>query len=295
MVILLVGASACFGAGRGCLEVQVSGFYKDKFVPIGFAEVELKGRGEAFRRVVSGRTLFQDLDTGQYELEVKVNWTVVDRRLIEVQPGWQSVHVQLRYNNSIVGTVLSDAGNPLQGLKVELLGLESGRFHADAISDENGRFRFEEVIPGEYYVTHAVLYSPTLSIGDRTLSDPPYGRSWYPGSATVEGAQVVEVSADQAIVLDPWTPGGELTPCEVKGRIVTSEGRSIGETIVTLRVSQSGPVAAVGRSREDGSFSLPAVEELEYEISAGEGDEAASQPIGRDCGRRDVIDLVLDQ
>jgi beta-lactamase regulating signal transducer with metallopeptidase domain len=148
-----------------------------------------------------------------------------------------SIDVRLERAGSVSGRILSDRGEGLPGVEVELLRrtyLPGGSQPipiAFAQTEERGEFRFGDVTPGEYYVrayaTRAI--EPTRKEG-ASLS---YAATYFPETADIAFAQPLSLTSGQELA------GVEFALATAKmsvvsGRLVDPNGASLATAMVHL-------------------------------------------------------------
>ena len=128
---------------------------------------------------------------------------------VTVQDG-QSVSdiaIQLQPLGAIAGRVLDDAGNPVARVRVDLLSTVNFRGRPEprrvktSTSDANGKYLFEKVAPGRYYIS-ADPPRPEKA-GSNTRGSEAAGlpdiRTFYPKALTFEDAGVLDMASAASI------------------------------------------------------------------------------------------------
>ncbi len=114
-----------------------------------------------------------------------------------------NIAVQLQPLGAISGRVLDDTGNPVARAKVDLLttfnfrGKPEPRRVKTSISDGNGKYLFEKVAPGRYYISadppsHAKAASNAPASEAAGL---PMIRTFYPKTLSFEDASILDLAS----------------------------------------------------------------------------------------------------
>jgi hypothetical protein len=124
---------------------------------------------------------------------------------INVRTDMQPVHLELIPYGSISGRVLSQAGEPVENMLIQLIGqlVDSGRklftLNSQVVTDEDGSYQFGNLGPGVYWVRMAFHSVPPA---DRKISDPGkllprevYSTQYHPGGTTLSTAQGITIQA----------------------------------------------------------------------------------------------------
>lgn len=191
---------------------------------------------------------------------------------VHIAPGQRSpsIEVALELAGSVGGHILSDAGEGLEGVEVELLrrtylpGGSQPIAIAFAQTADGGAYRFGDVTPGEYYVR-------AYASGDLapTRKDVPrsYVATLFPDVTDVAFARPVILGSGQALDGIDF-PLATSRRRSVSGRLVDPGGASLSTAIVRLMARTSGTLdemtAAVAA---DGTFRFTGVPAGNYMIT----------------------------
>jgi len=190
-----------------------------------------------------------------------------------------------RFTGVLSGTVVDQAGEPLQGIRVLPLRLrrENGRLVvSDAVpgthrsTDDRGRFRLYELSPGPYLV---VASTTAAASGLDREGGHGFTKVYYPGTPSLESAQIVNVDNARE------TSGVDLTFAptrsgRVSGTAVDRSGEPLVGQVRLLSSQRSGAVAVdplIERVDWDGTFVFPNVPTGDYVLQA----------VGTNPGHRD--------
>jgi len=164
---------------------------------------------------------------------------------VNVAPGQsaQPIDVRLERAGSVGGRILSDAGEGLAGVEVELLRrtyLPGGTRPvavAFAQTEGGGTYRFKSVTPGEYYVR---AYASESIRPTRTDVPRSYVATFFPEATDVAFAQPVVLASGQELA---GVDFGLTTSRRrsVSGQLVDPAGASLATARVHLMPHSTGP------------------------------------------------------
>ena len=200
--------------------------------------------------------------------------------LVEVRAGdtLDDVSFRLPRGAVITGTVFEPFGEPAVGVAVRILRYEfrdggwslertgGGRFFATP-TDDRGMFRVYGLPPGSYYVEASPFTGFTRRRGERE-----YAPTFYPGTTSIEAAQLVSVDVGQEVTID--FPLTAVLTATVTGHVADEYGRPVtGVPSVSLIRDGSSAASASrssGRLEADGRFVINAVAPGRYIAYASE-------------------------
>ena len=199
--------------------------------------------------------------------------------LVEVRAGdtLDNVSFRLPRGAVITGTVFEPFGEPAVGVAVRILrygfrdggwSLErtGGRFSATP-TDDRGMFRVYGLPPGSYYVEASPFTGFTRRRGERE-----YAPTFYPGTTSIEAAQLVNVDVGQEVTID--FPLTAVLTATVAGHVADEYGRPV-TGVPSVSLIRDGPSGASGsrssgRLEADGRFVINAVAPGRYIAYASE-------------------------
>ncbi len=174
------------------------------------------------------------------------------------------------YDAHVRGRVVGTGGTPIAHLYMELErrgGAEAGGLYAAETSetDEDGRYEFQRVPPGEYFVIANSLGS---------APDRPYPMMYFPASPTVDNAATVQVKASESLADVNVEMPRAWNKINVLVKVVLATGSpAAGVTVEGTLVSDGfsvSPMTAI--TGADGVATLPVYEGQEYFATAlGDG------------------------
>jgi Carboxypeptidase regulatory-like domain len=191
---------------------------------------------------------------------------------VEVGPKSSSAIVKLTPEAILSGKVTSTAGIPLEhvSLRLNYIEIREGRrrwdFKGIAMTDEDGRYRFANLRPGDYYLS-AAPYTP---LADTLLEpdEPPktgYAGAYYPGLPDLASASPLQLAAGEQ-------SEANLTLTEVPVYAIsgTVSGYAPNQGVVLQVFDQSGVQVDQGVqvSPENGRFDVRPLAAGNYVIKA---------------------------
>ena len=189
----------------------------------------------------------------------------------------EHVDVALRRLSAIVGRVVDDNGEPIEGVVVNALRLRPGggrRFVSTGQqrrTNELGRFRMYNLQPGDYLVSASAgsVNGPSIALV------PGYATTYFPGTTNARDAQAVHVNAAEDV------PGIDFSLVAV--RTASIFGQMIGADAAPfqggIQLAPSRRNGAVGGSSvgaityRDGRFEFPNVAPGDYVIESTHNNE----------------------
>ena len=240
----------------------------------------------------SGRFEFTDLPAGRFSLNVNFQGGFIRTQTESVllaDAGSATVTIRLERTGAITGKVFDEAGDPLPRAQLRATRWESsggvrrlmqgggGGFN---MTNDLGEYRLWDVPPGDYYVSASYMtgnYAPPTS----EREDPKFGfaPTFYPGTASMDGARTVTVRSGQD------TPGVDITLQRAKmGRVTAIVLDSAGSPLsqrssvyLASRHDSSGGATGMSR-RPDGSYLSGDVPPGDYYLVANQsqGDSPAA-------------------
>jgi uncharacterized protein (DUF2141 family) len=263
--------------------------------PLGRARVRLAplpttpGRQRVLESELDGSFAFTALPAGQYRLFAsKTGYLGIElgqRRPRE--PGLplrvnlgetlEKIDITLPRPSAIVGRIVDESGDPIEGASVRALRIEFVRGRRQLVeagtarlTNDLGRYRVYGLQPGRYIVSAAV--------GQIMFPGPPvadlrgYAPTYFPGTptATAAAAVTVDVSQDAAGIDFALTPA---KTARVSGKALSAAGEPISGGILLSPSQRSGGVAMKlgARTHADGSFEFRNVAPGEYVIQIYRG------------------------
>lgn len=218
-------------------------FSREPNPPILSAEVWIDGAGiqRSTNTDDSGRYEFTDVPAGDYALSVKAVGlqSFHQTYALQVKPhGCGLAYVGMYANGALSGQVVDGAGNPVAGTKVVYLPANEQTPAVDlqasqTITDEQGRYLFAEVAPGDY------------SIGVETDRPPVLRRdvipTFWPGGERTSRSPAIHLALNETKA-DLTIPVRLTTTRNIQVRVVFPDGHP---------ASKAGVYASAGKEDLD--------------------------------------------
>jgi len=292
---------------------QISGhvYRSDTGEPIAKAQVELTATDEDTAKAAGGKRivrtgadgafLLPDLPAGSYQFEVWRNGFTESPgkkpKSVSLKAGQKLENLALRLDPAgvIAGQVSDEDQDVVPGLEVYALavdylpgGRKQVRPRGRAVTDDLGNFRIANLSPGAYYVSAGGLMGREMeAVG---LKEGPgggaqYRNTYYPGTAFLDEAQVLQVSPLGGANDLRFTIPIEKT-YSITGKVVAGAGpsREKVEQIECKERSREGYTFETGQEtaqiEPDGSFEISRLPPGEYTLIA----EAINRGVQSDLG-----------
>ena len=181
---------------------------------------------------------------------------------------------------TVSGEIRTREGQPAVGVRVSAMAVPEAGVPANSgtalvsigMTDNQGRYRLENVLPGRYYITAGFVDGPTF----------------YPGVAAVSGATVVNVLSSTPVTGINFAVANSVG-VTVSGRVRSSTGTAgVGGQPVAL-VGGAPPIQQT-TTAADGSFQFLRVRPGSYQLSSA-GRIAQQLPVA--VGDQDVTGLEI--
>jgi len=185
------------------------------------------------------------------------------------------------------GTVYGSDRRPIAGTRVTLgteggiqTGTVMGGAYAETSTDDAGRFTFEYLRPGRYWVG-----------AGGALMGGAFGTAAKAGRQVRSGLRIEEGQTLEGIDFRLAEPGA------IEGRVVDEAGKAVTDVSVFVRDAEGHMLDrfSMTASKSDGSFRYDGVAEGEYVVSArGKGlASVESAPVRVEAGGKASVELVL--
>ncbi|HUE42161.1 MAG TPA: carboxypeptidase-like regulatory domain-containing protein [Candidatus Sulfotelmatobacter sp.] len=198
---------------------------------ISLAEVQDRRKAESVITGADGRFEFRNVPAGKFSLEgarrdfmpTTYQWHEGFSTAIVTGAGLDTGNLVLRLIplGSIAGKVIDEAGEPVRNADVKLA-MHRGRLGEDrvstrgrALTDDEGKYEFRDLIPGEYFVSAAArpwyavypVFANENGVRTRTDTIAPelnvaYARTYYNGATESAGATPLSVIKGERITAD---------------------------------------------------------------------------------------------
>lgn len=211
------------------------------------------------------------LPAGEYKVlaSVPAGFSSGSERTVTVNDkGCAEVDWYVTYDGHVRGKVADVDGVPVAHLLMQLQRRDPNSFNGFSMVDlketgEDGRYDFDRVGPGEYWVVaNSLGASPSRA----------YPKVYYPAAETVEAATPVNVKASASVDGISIVMPRAWNKISVKMRVVENDGTATAGVTVYGRevknLSSVEPMIAI--TGADGTATLPLYEGQEYYVTATE-------------------------
>lgn len=228
-----------------------------------------------------GRYTLEGLEPGSYILSVHApGWLRATTAPVNAPPAGtaEAPVVALAEGAVVQGRVLDPQGKPAAGISVYEFGrnvYEQGP--AKTVTDAEGRFRLEGVLPG---MASIAAFDEDLGRADANL---PVGRG--------ESRLDLQLTPLDAALKAAAAARTELPKVEVRGRVTGPKGELVVSAAVWIQRLGDVPGRA-GYTREDGTFSLRLAENV-YRLTVERPGYARTRLERLDVGKQPVDDVAI--
>jgi hypothetical protein len=129
-------------------------------------------------------------------------------QFVSVGPNSNSVVLKLSPSSAIVGRILDAADQPVEHMPVQLANrnVRDGRrrleLRGSQQTDEDGKFRFANLMPGSYYLMAGPGTDDSRLLAEGQLPKTGYPSVYYPGVPTLASASPLQLTAGQQAQAD---------------------------------------------------------------------------------------------
>jgi len=225
--------------------------------------VEGGGTRREARTDAQGRYRLTGLSPGTYKVTLRLPDELTtyqsEREVNVADRGCAAVNFEVSDNGRIGGRVLDAEGKAVPRLNVAVVGaggyknVELDRYSRHAQTDEEGRYRFEGLSPGRYLLGIHLAFYPQPD--DPTNA---YARTFYPGVARAEEAEVLELRAGEELNGRDLRLPPRRTESVIRGRVVWTDGTPVANAAVSYSDVTYGDakVGFILNADERGEFTL---------------------------------------
>ena len=185
-----------------------------------------------------GRYSLTGLPPGDYEVTLHLPETLTTyepkRRVTVADRGCSVTNFYLTDNGRVGGRVLDVEGKPVSGVNVAVVDAEGKnpefRYGHYVRTDSEGHYKFEGLPPGRYLLGLHVAGFPQPD-------DPTnvYPRTYYPGVARTEEAEVLELKAGEELKGRDLRLPPRRAESVIRGRVTWTDGSPVANAVVAYR------------------------------------------------------------
>ncbi len=209
-------------------------------------------------------------------------WAGEEERKVEIQDrGCAFVRFGLLPRTSLSGKVLDENGEPASKMRVDLvpsnqIGERNQNHNLSIQTDDNGRFEFNAIPQGEYFLGIRLNRLAGLTF--------PYPRVFYPSTQDLSKAAAIAISDGMSLEGYDIQLPEKLKNRIIEGVVLWPDGRGVSNARLCVEevehVEGSSCNSDGLKVGEDGSFSFSGLEGLRYLVRAhvsGVGDSGSEQ------------------
>ena len=239
--------------------------------PLAGVAVTIEGSGKTLKLLtdVKGEFRSSSLPSGNYSVRVTAPeglWPANTERKVKIEDkGCAALQFSLEPDTSLSGKVLDESGGPASKIMVDLMPsslindrAQSGNLFVQ--TDDEGRFEFRSIPPGEYY----------LGIRLSRIAEPTfaYPRTFYPSTQDLSRAEAITIGEGQNLQGYTIQLPQKLTPRRIEGIVLWPDGKPVPNAGICFEEVEyaEGALCFGGDARvgEDGRFSFTAFNGLRY-------------------------------
>jgi hypothetical protein len=170
--------------------------------------------------------------------------------------------IDLHATAEIGGKVLDASGQPLTPGYIHLMNAEDASDRRSIKIEENGRFKFEGVAAGRYFL---VINPDNGPPGEDAA---PYPRTFYSGVSSLSQATPISVSEGAKLENIIFRVGSPLKARVLTGRVVWADGAVVQKAFVSLYNGQNGSYIRMFKTDAKGNFNTKLYGDFKYEVAA---------------------------
>jgi hypothetical protein len=240
-------------------------------------KILLRGGGKTFEARTDEHGVYEiyDVPAGKYTLEPEIprGWKVgsfwlgysasfagddeehAPKRIpiVVEEKKHAALDILFEIDNAVAGKVFDPQGRPRDGVCLQLLparGEVPKSYYKGTCTENGGRFRIDEIPPGDYVLV--------INREGKVTSGEPFGTVYYPNAGTREEATVFHVGLGDFVENLEFRIARVEETVTVEGLFLYSDGRPVADEVVEFRAEKNGEEEADSRTRTDarGRFTL---------------------------------------
>ena len=263
---------------RGEFASSLTVVVRDEFSPVENVDVTIRSEQRMFSTTTDalGNASFSNIEPGTYSLQAtrqhyQLNEERVSDHVATVIAGTcPSALMLLKADGGVSGVVRDVYGAPISALPIELLEIRNGSQQVSDLAwfqsrtDNDGKFTFDSVSPGRYYLGTNLLEF------EKAARVPPV---FFPGLRDRNGAIPIDVRlgelTDNLLFTFPdFGPMREITFLVIDDTGHVVNGAIIGNDIFTQNSGDTGAIEAGLRTDKTGQVISKGYEALHYRVMA---------------------------
>lgn len=209
-----------------------------------------------------------DIPAGKYTVSAKVPPGYYDRgtkNSVELfDKGCAGAWFVFEVDTSLSGRVTDQDGKPVKVLvnlvPVDTINAKRQPDHYFRESDADGRYTFREVPDGKYYLG--------VRLSNFTFLEFSYPRTFYPGTADIRRATVIEIHEGIALTNYDLQLPPELSKRTISGKVILPPGASMNNANICVEEGEMCQANEEMRIKPDGSFKFSVFNGVKYVIEA---------------------------
>lgn len=147
------------------------------------------------------------------------------------------ISFSVQFNGVVAGKITNAKGEPVKDVHINLVWAEDDEKDWSAWTDEEGRYEFHMVQPGNYFLGLNLRWAPG--------KEDPYPRTYYPGSKDKSNAALITVGEGEKLKGYDLTLPSPLAEREIRVTVVWPDGRpavraSVNAELIGFGSSPSG-------------------------------------------------------
>lgn len=212
-------------------------------------------------------------------------WVMDGERKMEIRDrGCAFARFTLVPRTSLSGKVLDENGEPASKIMVDLvpsdqIGERHQKDNRFVEADDNGRFEFNAIPPGEYFlgIRLSRLGRPTF----------PYPRAFYPSTQDLSQAKAITIREGMTLEGYDLQLPEKLTKRIIEGVVLWPDGRGVSDARMCVEEVEHSEGSSCGgdglKVEEGGRFSFAGLEGLRYllraHVSVGGSGQRHAEPV----------------
>ncbi|MFY9558460.1 MAG: hypothetical protein WAV20_02240 [Blastocatellia bacterium] len=244
-------------------------------------KVSVEGNDKLFKLVTNkdGRFQVDGLEAGTYRVRAEIpgNLRKAPEQEVVVAEGRCAPAEFLTTSLATIrGKLVDSEGRPVSKIDMKIIPADVGGKEAlwrgrevYSYTDDGGYFTFSQIPPGQYVIV--INY-----MGQPGQFDPPFPRTYFPGTGDLTKAKVFTVSEGQEIETADFPLPPRLQERTIQGIVVWPDGKPAVGALVGLEFTERFWIEQYTAVDNQGRFSLKCFEGYRYRVHANYQDDKTS-------------------